>query len=292
MKVIQAILSAFWLLTHVNGVAGHGAGGGGGVGGETTIDVLGVVTITIPGPPQIISFLTHFGTDNIVKPTPHVASTSTDTAVTLVDTSANTEVTASTAAITGAIDTPTVIIDTIRTSAAVTVNTPIASESVDIWITTTVSAYVTICPSPTTFTQGVQTYTVVEATTLTITNCPCTISYPAPPNVATTPPSVPVSIETGLNTPSGGPIVVTNNTSIPQSFNSTRTTFIAVTAAPPHATQPTITLGGSKTNISTPVPNTPGVPVQPTPTAATGGADRIFIGLGAAFLSGIVAVFL
>ncbi|OBT67455.1 hypothetical protein VE03_03043 [Pseudogymnoascus sp. 23342-1-I1] len=297
MKIIQAILSAFWLLTLANGVVGHDGFGhlGAGVGGDA-FGVLGEHSITPPIPSQIASFLS-----SILKTIPDVAFTSTGTAATPVDTA---EVTTNTAAITGTVDTPTAIIDTILTSAAVTnaVNTPTASEAVDIWVTTTVSAYVTVCPSPTTFTQGVQTYTVIEATTLTITNCPCTISYPAPPTVATTPPpvaSVPVPIGTGLNTPSGGPIVITNHTSIPpilQSSNSTRTTLIAVTAPPPRTTQPLITLGGSTTSIPTPVAETPvpvpNTPVLPTPTPATGGADRVFIGLGAAFLSGIVAIFL
>ncbi|KFY81683.1 hypothetical protein V500_11179 [Pseudogymnoascus sp. VKM F-4518 (FW-2643)] len=254
MKIIQAILSAFWLLTLVHGAAYFGvvvnaAGAGGDHGGDKGAGgVLGEFTITIPAPPKIVSFPPDFiGTNNIFKTTPDVAPTWTDAAPIPIDTAANTGVTGNTAAITGAIDTPSAIIDTIRTSAVITdaVNTPIASETVDTWVITPVSAYVTICPGPTTFTQGVQTYTVIEATTLTITNCPCTISYPAPPTVA----SVPVQpIGTGLLTPSGGPVVITNYTSIPSanppaiSFNSTRTTFIAVTAPPPHATQPLITL--------------------------------------------------
>ncbi|KFX93407.1 hypothetical protein O988_06841 [Pseudogymnoascus sp. VKM F-3808] len=308
MKVIQAILSAFWLLIVVHagdiGVTVNIDGAGGG-GGKAVVDQLGEVSFTIPTVPKITF---PFGIEPIgTKTIPVVAVTPTETAVIPVDTAANTAYTANTDAITGAIDTPSAVVDTIITSAAVTesVNTPAASDVVDVWVITTVSAYVTICPGPTSFVQGVQTYTITEATTLTITNCPCTISYPAPPVVATTPPSiasVPVPIGTGVNP--GGPIVVTNGTSIPVnppsplSANSTRTTFIAVTAPPPHATQPLITLGGSTTIIPTPVaetpvpaPNTP-VPVVPTPTPATGGADRVFIGLGVAFLSGIIAVFL
>jgi len=40
--------------------------------------------------------------------------------------------------------------------------------------TTVVSSYVTYCPYPTTITENGYEYTVTEATTLTITNCPCT----------------------------------------------------------------------------------------------------------------------
>jgi len=40
--------------------------------------------------------------------------------------------------------------------------------------TTVVSEYTTYCPYPTTIVEGDYTYTVSEATTLTVTNCPCT----------------------------------------------------------------------------------------------------------------------
>ncbi|KAK9369884.1 hypothetical protein V1509DRAFT_617823 [Lipomyces kononenkoae] len=40
--------------------------------------------------------------------------------------------------------------------------------------TEVVTAYTTYCPYPTTFVEQNKTYTVTEATTLTITNCPCT----------------------------------------------------------------------------------------------------------------------
>lgn len=44
-------------------------------------------------------------------------------------------------------------------------------------ITTTkvVASYTTYCPEPTTFELGGKTYEVAEPTTLTITDCPCTI---------------------------------------------------------------------------------------------------------------------
>lgn len=35
----------------------------------------------------------------------------------------------------------------------------------------------TYCPHPTTVVQGSKTYTVSEATTLTITDCPCTLTH-------------------------------------------------------------------------------------------------------------------
>jgi len=46
------------------------------------------------------------------------------------------------------------------------------------WTTDVVTAFTTVCPAATVLTYGEHTYTVTEATTLTITNCPCTISKP------------------------------------------------------------------------------------------------------------------
>jgi len=66
-------------------------------------------------------------------------------------------------------------------------------------------AYTTYCPEATTLVHGSQTYTVTEATTLTITDCPCTIVKPittsavvycntcAAPAVPTTPAAVPIT---------------------------------------------------------------------------------------------------
>ncbi|EPE27881.1 hypothetical protein GLAREA_04672 [Glarea lozoyensis ATCC 20868] len=56
---------------------------------------------------------------------------------------------------------------------------PPAGTAPPVYITTTVSEYTTYCPVPTQVIQGNVTYTVTSATTLTIKNCPCTVSYPA-----------------------------------------------------------------------------------------------------------------
>ncbi|KZZ89140.1 hypothetical protein AAL_07788 [Moelleriella libera RCEF 2490] len=45
-------------------------------------------------------------------------------------------------------------------------------------VTEVVSSYVTYCPGPTQITHGTKTYTVTKPTTLTITDCPCTITKP------------------------------------------------------------------------------------------------------------------
>ena len=46
------------------------------------------------------------------------------------------------------------------------------------YTTEVVTAYVTYCPSPTEIVHGSTTYTVTEPTTLTISDCPCTVSKP------------------------------------------------------------------------------------------------------------------
>jgi hypothetical protein len=46
------------------------------------------------------------------------------------------------------------------------------------YTTEVVTAYTTYCPGPTEITHGGKTYTVTKATTLTITDCPCTITKP------------------------------------------------------------------------------------------------------------------
>ncbi|KAF8860382.1 hypothetical protein BDZ45DRAFT_672678 [Acephala macrosclerotiorum] len=53
---------------------------------------------------------------------------------------------------------------------------PVNSTWTPIWITTTetVSEYTTYCPAPTTVVEGNKTYTVSSATTLTVSECPCT----------------------------------------------------------------------------------------------------------------------
>lgn len=43
-------------------------------------------------------------------------------------------------------------------------------------VTSVVTAITTWCPGPTTLTHGTRTYTVTKATTLTITDCPCTVT--------------------------------------------------------------------------------------------------------------------
>jgi len=54
----------------------------------------------------------------------------------------------------------------------------VAGASATNYTTEVLTAYTTYCPGPTTVAHNGQTYTVTEATTLTITNCPCTVTKP------------------------------------------------------------------------------------------------------------------
>jgi hypothetical protein len=79
------------------------------------------------------------------------------------------------------------------------------------YVTEVVTAYTTYCPEPTEITHAGETYTVTEATTLTITNCPggCTVVKPATSSVvsvchdcsSTSAVVVPETTETPVETP-------------------------------------------------------------------------------------------
>lgn len=57
------------------------------------------------------------------------------------------------------------------------------------WVTTTVDVYTTVCPLATTLTHNGQTYTATASQTITITNCPCTVSYKPTVTPVVPPPS-------------------------------------------------------------------------------------------------------
>jgi len=57
-----------------------------------------------------------------------------------------------------------------------------------VYTTEVVTSYETYCPGPTEVVHGSMTYTVTEATTLTITDCPCTIVKPVYTTSAVAPP--------------------------------------------------------------------------------------------------------
>ncbi|KAH9999764.1 hypothetical protein F4779DRAFT_622626 [Xylariaceae sp. FL0662B] len=137
-----------------------------------------------------------------------------------------------------------------------------------------VTSYTTYCPGPTEITHGTKTYTVTEATTLTITDCPCTISKP----------------------------IYTTSTVICES--SSEVCPPPATQAPPAPTAPTVPAPPpSYPNATVPVPptsvaptgavpTTPGYPTgseSPIPTAGAGKVAALS-GAGLAGLLGLAAL--
>ncbi|CCE32412.1 CCG-6 clock-controlled protein 6 (ccg-6) [Claviceps purpurea 20.1] len=78
-------------------------------------------------------------------------------------------------------------------------------------VTEVVDQYVTYCPGPTHITHGDKVYTVTKPTTLTITNCPCTITRPVVSTSAvvchtcTAAPSNPANTEPAATVPAPAP---------------------------------------------------------------------------------------
>ncbi|MCJ1434756.1 hypothetical protein MMC27_004126 [Xylographa pallens] len=68
----------------------------------------------------------------------------------------------------------------IAISAALVAGTSAQWNGTTAYTTEVVTAYTTYCPAATSIVHGNQTYRVTEATTLTITNCPCTVTKPVP----------------------------------------------------------------------------------------------------------------
>jgi len=59
------------------------------------------------------------------------------------------------------------------------------------YTTEVVTEYTTYCPGATEITYGGQTYTATSETTLTVTNCPCTVTYPVTSSTPASPTYVP-----------------------------------------------------------------------------------------------------
>lgn len=147
------------------------------------------------------------------------------------------------------------------------------------YTTEVVTAYETYCPGPTTITYGQKTYTVSKATTLTITDCPCTISKPVyttskgSTTAATTGPTTAPTTYATVTPPSSKPTTAVPTTYYPTG-NSTLTTV-----------KPT---GGA----TTPTTYAPGSPSgTPTGTAIpTAGAGKAAAMSGAG-LAGVLGLF-
>ncbi|THV54976.1 hypothetical protein BGAL_0016g00190 [Botrytis galanthina] len=87
------------------------------------------------------------------------------------------------------------MISALAVSASAYGNSSIAA----VWVTDVVTSFVTVCPAATSFSFNGVTYTATESETVTITNCPCTISKPVYTtssvicNTCTAAPTAPVS---------------------------------------------------------------------------------------------------
>ncbi len=84
-----------------------------------------------------------------------------------------------------------------------------------------VTEFTTYCPEPTTLTYGTKTITVTGATTLTITDCPCTIPVTSPTPEVTAPALIAPAL-----TPEG---TTTSTVCPPEGCDSTITVPIKVT---------------------------------------------------------------
>lgn len=138
------------------------------------------------------------------------------------------------------------------------------------YTTEVVTEYETYCPGPTTISYGTATYTVTEPTTLTITDCPCTISKP----VYTT-----STVECSTCYPTETP-------SYPTSEYSTET--------PVYPTETPIYPTGTFTTSYPVYPTGTGVPTTTYPTSTpipTGGAAKA-AAAGMAGVVGLAAFFL
>ncbi|KAI0851576.1 hypothetical protein F5Y00DRAFT_12946 [Daldinia vernicosa] len=157
-----------------------------------------------------------------------------------------------------------------------------------VWTTVVETDYTTYCPSPTTFAWHNVTYTATTETTLTITNCPCTVTYSQPPPVTITsyPPST--FIPTGTAPVPSYPYSNVSSTVI--TYTPTPSTYISGTV--PITTTPGAPgAPGVPTNV--PIPPTTTFSIPPTssgpvviPTAAAGKVGPV----GALLAVGIAAL--
>jgi hypothetical protein len=89
------------------------------------------------------------------------------------------------------------------------------------------TAYTTVCPAATQLTFNGVTYTVSESTTLTITNCPCTIVKPVTTASVVAPVSAPVYANTTIpavaTTAAAGAVGTTSAKASPSATPSTIT---------------------------------------------------------------------
>lgn len=168
------------------------------------------------------------------------------------------------------------------------------------YTTVTVDSYTTFCPSATQITHAEKTYTVTEATLLTITNCPCTLTKPVSVAPVT---SVPVkSVAPVVPVSSVAPIVVSSAAPVTSVAPVKTVAPIVVSSAPVVVSSaPAVVVSSAPVapiyaNSTTPVvvsvgtsaPSNPVSPATPSTSAFKGAANHMAAsGFG---LAGVLAI--
>ncbi|KAI0835328.1 hypothetical protein F5Y06DRAFT_276672 [Hypoxylon sp. FL0890] len=150
-----------------------------------------------------------------------------------------------------------------------------------VWTTVVETDYTTYCPSPTTFAYHNVTYTATTETTITVTNCPCTITYSTPPPVTTT--SYPVS--------SYIPYIPTGGSSSYITYPYSNATSVVVTYTPSPSTYLSGTVPITVPESSPTVPtNTPVAPTSTSPVVIPTAAANKVGPVGALLAAGLAAL--
>ncbi|KAL6914390.1 hypothetical protein FSST1_012150 [Fusarium sambucinum] len=138
------------------------------------------------------------------------------------------------------------------------------------YTTEVVTAITTYCPAPTTLTYGDKTYTVTKETTLTITDCPCTISHPLKPTkpiIPVPPPVYTTEVLTAITTYCPEPTTLTHGN---KTYTVTEPTTLTITDCPCTVTKPQTEHYPQPTPGKPSHPGKPEVPA-PHPTAPAPG---------------------
>ncbi|KAF4456516.1 putative SED1-abundant cell surface glycoprotein [Fusarium austroafricanum] len=124
------------------------------------------------------------------------------------------------------------------------------------YTTEVVTAITTYCPGATTLTYGDKTYTVTKETTLTITDCPCTVSYPVKPTHPVVPPvKYTTEVVTAVTTYCPEPTTLTYGN---KTYTVTKPQTVTITDCHFTTTKP-----ASEHPYPQPTPGKPGKPGQP-----------------------------
>lgn len=157
---------------------------------------------------------------------------------------------------------------------------PVNTTAPIVWVTTTVSSFVTVCPAATTFTYNSKTYTATASQTITITDCPCTVSYTSKPATVTV-----SSYTTYCPAPT---TIVTGGSTYVATTPGTLTIPVISTASSAASTAPLTIYPATTTAAATTVKTTPSATSQ---TQFTGAATKMGSAFGAV-AGGLVAMLL